>query len=83
MPLRHYASGKGTLAGVSAHPCTVSANSPPRAASLTPGAACAAILLALALAGCGFSGALYLPEDTPPAPAEEPPPPDDTPLGSP
>ena len=83
MSLRRDASGKGTLAGVSAHPCTVSSNSPPRAASLNPGTACAAILVALTLAGCGFSGALYLPEEPPPVPAEEAPPQENALPGSP
>ena len=46
-------------------------------------AACATVLLALALSGCGFSGALYLPEETPPAPAEKTTPQDEDPRGSP
>ena len=50
---------KGTLAGVSAHLCT--------------------LILALFLSGCGFSGALYLPEEAPAA-ARETPAPEDTPA---
>ncbi|WP_446831193.1 LPS translocon maturation chaperone LptM [Candidatus Foliamicus sp.] len=30
------------------------------------------LIAALFLSGCGFSGALYLPEEPPPAPAEQP-----------
>ena len=40
----------------------------------------AALLLALALSGCGFSGALYLPEESPPAPQEQPVPEDEGPA---
>ncbi|MCY4156206.1 MAG: lipoprotein [Gammaproteobacteria bacterium] len=29
------------------------------------------VVLALVLSGCGFSGALYLPEEPPPAPEEQ------------
>ena len=32
----------------------------------------AALLLGLALSGCGFSGALYLPEENSPPPQEQP-----------
>ncbi|MYA31445.1 MAG: lipoprotein [Gammaproteobacteria bacterium] len=40
----------------------------------------ASILIALALSGCGFSGALYLPEDNPPPPQEQPVPEDEGPA---
>ncbi|MXW20816.1 MAG: hypothetical protein F4Z95_08440 [Gammaproteobacteria bacterium] len=40
----------------------------------------AALLLGLALSGCGFSGALYLPEESPPAPQEQPVPEDEGPA---
>ncbi|MCY3941802.1 MAG: lipoprotein [Gammaproteobacteria bacterium] len=42
--------------------------------------ALATFLLALALSGCGFSGALYIPEETPPAPQEQPVPEDEGPA---
>lgn len=40
----------------------------------------AALSLGLALSGCGFSGALYLPEENPPAPQEQPVPEDEGPA---
>jgi len=73
---------KGTLAGVLAHLRSAPANRtrfPSRAALPRRCAACATILLVLALSGCGFSGALYLPEETPPAPQEQPVPEDEGP----
>ncbi|MDE0129755.1 MAG: lipoprotein [Gammaproteobacteria bacterium] len=64
------------LAHLRSRPSTGNASSPRMPASrrfLTG----AALSLGLALSGCGFSGALYLPEENPPPPAEEPPVPQD------
>ena len=74
---------KGTLAGVLAHLRSASANRtrfPSRAAVARRCTAFATFLLALVLSGYGFSGALYLPEETPPAPQEQPVPEDDGPA---
>ena len=59
---------KGTLAGVLAH----LRNLPPVRTGFSPQAFAACLGLVLILASCGFSGALYLPEEEPPPSGEQP-----------